>query len=219
MKGRARYTRLLYVGFPYEREFLIDKLLVRIHFIIAMLRWTGLAPWEFECSFPGSLASTFLGFCMTGTAASLRCYRANMAHARQSAIERTWNIRDSQLSSEYGTCKTFYRANMAHTRNSIERTWHMQDSQLSREHGTHKTVSYRANMAHTRQSIERTRHKQESHRANMARTRQSRPDLGLGCQAKVFNIFAVAPYLLGSGGGVVDEPLLGFETPLSHIMY
>jgi len=31
-----------------EREFLIDNLLVRIHFIIVMIRWTGLAPWAFE---------------------------------------------------------------------------------------------------------------------------------------------------------------------------
>jgi len=30
-----------------EREFFIDDLLVRIHFIIVMIRWTGLAPWEF----------------------------------------------------------------------------------------------------------------------------------------------------------------------------
>ena len=44
-----------------EREFFIDKLLVRIHFIIVMIRWTGLAPWEFEFPFPGSLTSTFLG--------------------------------------------------------------------------------------------------------------------------------------------------------------
>ena len=29
-----------------EREFFIDDLLVRIHFIIVMIRWTGLAPWE-----------------------------------------------------------------------------------------------------------------------------------------------------------------------------
>jgi hypothetical protein len=43
-----------------EREFLIDNLLVRIHFIIEMIRWTGLAPWEFEFSFPGSLTSTFM---------------------------------------------------------------------------------------------------------------------------------------------------------------
>ena len=31
-----------------QREFVIDNLLVRIHFIIVMIRWTGLAPWEFE---------------------------------------------------------------------------------------------------------------------------------------------------------------------------
>jgi len=30
-----------------EREFFIDNLLVRIHCIIVMIRWTGLAPWEF----------------------------------------------------------------------------------------------------------------------------------------------------------------------------
>ena len=35
-----------------KREFFIDNLLVR---------WTGLAPWEFEFPFPGSLTSTFLG--------------------------------------------------------------------------------------------------------------------------------------------------------------
>ena len=36
------------------------SVLVRIHFIIVMIRWTGLAPWESEFLFPGSLASTFL---------------------------------------------------------------------------------------------------------------------------------------------------------------
>ena len=44
-----------------EREFFIDNLLVRIHFIIVMIRWTGLVPWEFEFPFPGSLTSTFFG--------------------------------------------------------------------------------------------------------------------------------------------------------------
>ena len=29
-----------------ERGFLIGNLLVRIHYIIVMIRWTGLAPWE-----------------------------------------------------------------------------------------------------------------------------------------------------------------------------
>ena len=46
----------------WEKEFMIDNLLVRIHFIIVMIRWTGLAPWEFELLFPVSLASTFLGY-------------------------------------------------------------------------------------------------------------------------------------------------------------
>ena len=44
-----------------EREFFIYNRLVRIHFIIVMIRWTGLVPWEFEFPFPGSLTSTFLG--------------------------------------------------------------------------------------------------------------------------------------------------------------
>ena len=39
-----------------ERErVLIDNLLVRIH---RCFSWTGLAPWEFEFPFPGSLIST-----------------------------------------------------------------------------------------------------------------------------------------------------------------
>jgi len=43
-----------------EIEFFIDNLLVRIHFIIVMIRWSGLAPLKFEFPFPGSLTSTFL---------------------------------------------------------------------------------------------------------------------------------------------------------------
>ena len=35
-----------------QREFFIDNLQVRIHFIIVMIRWTGLAPWEFEFPVP-----------------------------------------------------------------------------------------------------------------------------------------------------------------------
>ena len=45
---------------PAERERVIDNLLVRVHFIIVMIRWTGLARWEFEFPFPDSLTSTFL---------------------------------------------------------------------------------------------------------------------------------------------------------------
>ena len=47
-------------GVRDQREFFIENLLVRIHFIIVMIRWTGLAPWEFAFPFPGSLTSTFL---------------------------------------------------------------------------------------------------------------------------------------------------------------
>ena len=38
-----------------EREFFIDDLLVRIHFIIVMIRWTGLAPWEWKVSLFGGV--------------------------------------------------------------------------------------------------------------------------------------------------------------------
>ena len=37
-----------------ERDFFSDNLLVRIHFIIEMIWWTGLAPWEFEFPFPNT---------------------------------------------------------------------------------------------------------------------------------------------------------------------
>jgi hypothetical protein len=43
-----------------ERAFFIDNLLARVHFIIVMISWTGLAPWEIEFPFPGILTSTFL---------------------------------------------------------------------------------------------------------------------------------------------------------------
>ena len=43
-----------------KREFFIANILVRIHFIIVMIRWTGLAPWEVESPFFYSLESTFL---------------------------------------------------------------------------------------------------------------------------------------------------------------
>ena len=38
---------------PWEREFFINNLLVRIHLIIEMIRRTGLAPWDFELPFQG----------------------------------------------------------------------------------------------------------------------------------------------------------------------
>jgi hypothetical protein len=44
-------------------------LLVRIHYIIIMIKWTGLAPWEFELAFPSSLTSTSLAASSTWTCA------------------------------------------------------------------------------------------------------------------------------------------------------
>ena len=43
-----------------KREFFIDNLLVRIHFLIEIIWWTGLAPWELEFLLPGSLIFTFV---------------------------------------------------------------------------------------------------------------------------------------------------------------
>ena len=52
---------LLMANWINEREFFIDNLLVRIHFIIEMIRWNILAPWVVEFPFLGSLVSTLLG--------------------------------------------------------------------------------------------------------------------------------------------------------------
>jgi len=38
-----------------ERECCVDNLLVRIHFIIVMIWWAGLSPWEFEFLFQVAL--------------------------------------------------------------------------------------------------------------------------------------------------------------------
>ena len=40
-------------GRCFVQVLFIDNLLVRIHFIIVMIRWTDLAPWEFGFLFPG----------------------------------------------------------------------------------------------------------------------------------------------------------------------
>jgi len=65
--GVAQQHRLLHQVHLQESEFFIDNLLVRIHLIIEMIWWTGLALWEFESLFPCSLISTFL--------VNLRCIR------------------------------------------------------------------------------------------------------------------------------------------------
>ena len=62
-RAKARSSNPRHSSSASEKEFFIDNLVVRIHSIIVMIRWTGLAPWEFEFPFPGSptrLTSTFL---------------------------------------------------------------------------------------------------------------------------------------------------------------
>ena len=59
-RGRQRVSSRNVWG--KRRDSFIDNLLVRIHLTIVMIRWTGLAPWEFEFPFPGSLTSTFLAW-------------------------------------------------------------------------------------------------------------------------------------------------------------
>ena len=43
-----------------QSDIIYFNLLARIYFIIEIILWTGLAPWGFKISFPGSLISTFL---------------------------------------------------------------------------------------------------------------------------------------------------------------
>ena len=51
-----------------ERVFFIDKITVQIHSVIVMIRWTRLAPWEYEFPFQGSLTFSFpsypLSYCI-----------------------------------------------------------------------------------------------------------------------------------------------------------
>ena len=71
-----------FAQFPSERRFFIDNLLVRIHLIIEIFWWTGLAPWELELSFPGSLTFIFLAvcFCLTRQSCKAEAHEAGCSH-------------------------------------------------------------------------------------------------------------------------------------------
>ena len=69
-----------------------------------MIRWSGLAPWEFEFSFPGSLTSTFQEQVVTcsGTQkdGSLRVVRNGIGINEQAAVELPgikgrWSLRET----------------------------------------------------------------------------------------------------------------------------
>jgi len=74
-----------------ERDYFIDNQLVRIRFVILMIRWTGLAPWECEFPFPFSLSCTFLVVPETSCrkSAKLSSVRLNMGSSIQRKISST----------------------------------------------------------------------------------------------------------------------------------
>jgi len=78
-----------------QRELVIDNLLVRIHFFNVMIRWTGLAPWEFDFPFPGSLTSTFLG---------IACARTPARPLRMSLCQSAATVDKKKNESAYMTC-------------------------------------------------------------------------------------------------------------------
>ena len=61
--GSSTHTSRAQTLNPIERDFCIDNLLVQIHVISVMIRWTGPAPWEVE-------------FPLLGVAAGVRAARA-----------------------------------------------------------------------------------------------------------------------------------------------
>ena len=71
-----------------EREFFIDDLLVRLHLIIMMTKWTGLAPWDFEFPFPGSLTSTFLAmrYILVNSRSACLFYRRRPRHPDEALV-------------------------------------------------------------------------------------------------------------------------------------
>jgi hypothetical protein len=82
-----------------KREFLIGNLPVRIHFIVVMIRWTGLAPWKFEFPFPGHLTSTF----QSGQGA--RRVSTNAIHGQ---LPDTLNPKSSTLNTQPGCWIPFF---------------------------------------------------------------------------------------------------------------
>ena len=89
----------------------IDNILVRIHLIIVMIEWTGLAPWEFEVPFPSSLTlfTEWLGSLLCGLCLRVRiewcgrcqrrCSRTYLSHApreRARALYRALSLSRSR---------------------------------------------------------------------------------------------------------------------------
>ena len=90
-----------------DGEFFVDNLMVRIHYIIVMMRWTGLAPWEFEFPFLGSLTSDFPGsilslLCCTKSGGFWRHFPPKLITAMARYVLELWE-RSSSLRADPGT--------------------------------------------------------------------------------------------------------------------
>ena len=64
---------------------MIDKVLVQIHYLIVMIGWTGLAPWDSEFPFPGSLASTIQATSSSGWTRT--SYTLNLPRETRQSVE------------------------------------------------------------------------------------------------------------------------------------
>jgi len=113
----ARHLALLLS--TLEREFFIDNLLIRTHFIIVMFWWTGLASWEFEFPFPGSLTFTL----------SLQ----EVALARPRRITATTH--DSSLFASLSRCVSFERGTPVHAERGGLRLFLISEIPLYTHHG------------------------------------------------------------------------------------
>jgi len=103
-----------------QREFFIDNLLVRIHFIIVMMRWTGRAPWECESPFPGSLTSTFQSPPILERIRHI--YKSHVRNPAMAFGERTFNVLSFPFSPGSGnSLQAFTVAPVLHSMNRIQR--------------------------------------------------------------------------------------------------
>ena len=104
----------------------IENLLVRNHFIIEMIWWTGLAPWEFEpTATVGSTSSRWRWVLIPATISHLHLLipqtriptTANVVATRCGRGHIWWSPTPADTPSDFR-----YRANMAHTRQILALT-------------------------------------------------------------------------------------------------
>jgi len=127
-----------------ERESLIDNLLVWIHFITEMIQRTGLAPWEVELPFPGSLISTFLARLQYPSSNCLRQRSKPLTIQYSSSSPQPLEPSKLQVSDDLLRARDLLAAAELLERDAA--AWDNVNSAwvpLSSEHGTHKTVKAR----------------------------------------------------------------------------